>query len=85
MKQSYFILGMISSAMIWGFLFDVLGRRKLLIFGFLVDAIFVFTSAFAQSLPLLLVSKYLQGLMYVFRSINRLHYTTIQHFYILVV
>ncbi|KAL1490775.1 hypothetical protein ABEB36_013418 [Hypothenemus hampei] len=53
--------GMITSAIIWGFLFDVLGRKKLLIFGFLVDAIFVFTSAFSQSLPLLLASKYLQG------------------------
>uniref|UniRef100_A0AAR5QKP3 Major facilitator superfamily (MFS) profile domain-containing protein n=1 Tax=Dendroctonus ponderosae TaxID=77166 RepID=A0AAR5QKP3_DENPD len=53
--------GMISSALIWGFLFDVLGRRKLLILGFLVDAVFVFMSVLTQGLPLLLVSKYLQG------------------------
>lgn len=54
---------MISSAIIWGFLFDVLGRRKLLILGFMLDAIFVFMSVLSQSLPLLIVSKYLQGFM----------------------
>ncbi|XP_066138211.1 synaptic vesicle glycoprotein 2B-like [Euwallacea fornicatus] len=55
--------GMISSAVIWGFLFDVLGRRKLLIIGFILDAIFVFMSVLTQGLTLLLVSKYLQGLI----------------------
>ncbi|CAG9765151.1 unnamed protein product [Ceutorhynchus assimilis] len=55
--------GMITSAMLWGFLFDVLGRKQLLILGFLVDAVFVFTSAFSQSLLLLLITKYLQGLI----------------------
>ncbi|XP_076252229.1 synaptic vesicle glycoprotein 2B-like isoform X1 [Rhynchophorus ferrugineus] len=53
--------GMISSALIWGFLFDVLGRKKLLIIGFLVDSVFVFLSAFSQSLGLLIVCKYFQG------------------------
>ncbi|XP_030746653.1 synaptic vesicle glycoprotein 2B-like [Sitophilus oryzae] len=53
--------GMISSAIIWGFLFDVLGRKKLLVIGFLVDSIFVFTSALTQNIALLLVTKYLQG------------------------
>lgn len=62
-KTKSYISGMISSAIIWGFLFDVLGRRKLLVLGFLLDAIFVFMSVLSQSLPLLIVSKYLQGFM----------------------
>lgn len=54
-------IGMITSALVWGFLFDVLGRKKLLSIGFLVDAIFVFMSAISQDLTLLLISKFLQG------------------------
>ncbi|KAF7285169.1 hypothetical protein GWI33_011708 [Rhynchophorus ferrugineus] len=53
--------GMITSAVIWGFLFDVLGRKRLLVIGFLIDSIFVFTSSLTQNIALLLVTKYLQG------------------------
>ncbi|XP_068910936.1 synaptic vesicle glycoprotein 2B-like isoform X2 [Tenebrio molitor] len=54
-------LGMISSALIWGFLFDTLGRKKLLIIGFILDAIFVIMSWFSQTKILLMVSKFLGG------------------------
>ncbi|RZC39043.1 Sugar tr and/or MFS 1 domain containing protein, partial [Asbolus verrucosus] len=54
-------LGMISSAMIWGFLYDTLGRKKLLMVGFLLDAVFVIMSAFSQTKTLLMVSKFFGG------------------------
>lgn len=54
-------IGMVSSAVVWGFLFDVLGRKKLLTIGFLVDSIFVFTSALSQNFTVLLISKFFQG------------------------
>lgn len=31
--------GMISSAMLWGYLSDTLGRKKILVFGYLLDAV----------------------------------------------
>jgi VNT family MFS transporter (synaptic vesicle glycoprotein 2) len=53
--------GMISSAMIWGFLFDTLGRKKLLTIGFFLNAVFVIMSCFSQTKTLLMVSKFFGG------------------------
>ncbi|XP_018562409.1 synaptic vesicle glycoprotein 2B-like [Anoplophora glabripennis] len=56
-------LGMVLSAPVWGFLFDTLGRRKLLIGGYLLDALFVFISAFTQSFIPLMICKFFGGLI----------------------
>ncbi|XP_018562441.1 synaptic vesicle glycoprotein 2B-like [Anoplophora glabripennis] len=53
--------GMISSAVIWGFLCDTLGRRKLLLIGFLLDALFFLMAASSQSFTLLMIAKFLGG------------------------
>lgn len=62
-KFKMIFVGMILSAPIWGFLFDTLGRRKLLIGGYLLDALFVFMSAFTQSVIPLMICKFFGGLM----------------------
>ncbi|CAG9840030.1 unnamed protein product [Diabrotica balteata] len=53
--------GMISSAFVWGFLCDTLGRRKLLIIGFLLDGLFLMIAALSQNFQLLMVAKFLGG------------------------
>ncbi|KAJ8977731.1 hypothetical protein NQ317_019406 [Molorchus minor] len=55
--------GMITSGPVWGFLFDTLGRKKLLILGFFADACFVVISAFSQSIVPLMICKFLGGLV----------------------
>ncbi|KAK9758798.1 Sugar transporter [Popillia japonica] len=55
-------LGMISGALIWGFLADTLGRKKILIVGYLFDAICVVIAALSQSYEMLLTAKFLTGL-----------------------
>lgn len=59
------IAGMIISAMLWGFLADTLGRKKLLVVGYFLDAIFVMCSGFSQSFEMLITFKFLGGFMYV--------------------
>ncbi|CAH1111066.1 unnamed protein product [Psylliodes chrysocephalus] len=53
--------GMISSAFIWGFLCDTLGRKKLLIIGLLLDGLFLMMAALSQNFILLMVAKFLGG------------------------
>jgi MFS transporter, VNT family, synaptic vesicle glycoprotein 2 len=53
--------GMISSAFLWGFLSDVLGRKKLLVYGYLLDAMFNILCAFSQSFLAILVFKFMGG------------------------
>ncbi|XP_023021405.2 synaptic vesicle glycoprotein 2B isoform X2 [Leptinotarsa decemlineata] len=55
--------GMISSGMIWGFLFDTLGRKKLMVYGYFFNAFFVFGSAFSQSKLQLMICKFLGGVI----------------------
>ncbi|XP_045483324.1 synaptic vesicle glycoprotein 2B-like isoform X2 [Harmonia axyridis] len=54
-------LGMMSSAFFWGYLCDTLGRRKLMITGFFLDACFVIISSMSQTYELLVVTKFLGG------------------------
>jgi MFS transporter, VNT family, synaptic vesicle glycoprotein 2 len=54
---------MISSAFLWGFLSDVLGRKKLLVYGYLLDAMFSIMCALSQSLIAILVFKFMGGFM----------------------
>ncbi|CAH1996788.1 unnamed protein product [Acanthoscelides obtectus] len=55
--------GMISSAFIWGYLCDTLGRKKLLVVGYLLDGLFVIISAFSQNFYVLITTKFLGGLI----------------------
>ncbi|CAH1105289.1 unnamed protein product [Psylliodes chrysocephalus] len=55
--------GMITSSFIWGFLIDMFGRRKLMIFGYFLDATFVLLSGFSQSFTMLLICKFFGGLI----------------------
>ncbi|XP_044761381.1 synaptic vesicle glycoprotein 2B-like isoform X2 [Coccinella septempunctata] len=54
-------IGMISSAFVWGYLCDTLGRKKLLYIGFFLDTLFVLMSSLSQTFTLLMVSKFLGG------------------------
>lgn len=56
---------MISSAIIWGFLYDTLGRKKLLMIGFFLDALIVMASVTSQTKIFLMVTKFLGGFMQV--------------------
>ncbi|RZC36126.1 synaptic vesicle glycoprotein 2C [Asbolus verrucosus] len=54
-------IGMISSAFVWGFLCDTLGRKKLLAIGLFLDGLFVLMSASSQNVTLLMLAKFLGG------------------------
>ncbi|CAH1373070.1 unnamed protein product [Tenebrio molitor] len=56
-------VGMVSSGFVWGFLCDTLGRRKLMVIGYLLDAVFVVMSSFSQNFTLLLIFKFFGGLI----------------------
>ncbi|XP_017030530.1 synaptic vesicle glycoprotein 2B [Drosophila kikkawai] len=53
--------GMISSAVMWGYLADTKGRRNLLILGYAADTFCVLGGAFSQNRIQLMVFKYLGG------------------------
>lgn len=54
---------MIISAFFWGFLSDTLGRQKLLVISFTLDAVFNITAGLAQSFEILLAAKLIAGFM----------------------
>jgi hypothetical protein len=56
---------MISSAFLWGFLGDVLGRKKLLVCGYLLDGLCNICCALSQSYAAILVFKFAGGFMWV--------------------
>ncbi|XP_062124945.1 synaptic vesicle glycoprotein 2C-like isoform X2 [Drosophila sulfurigaster albostrigata] len=55
--------GMIISAIPWGYLSDTKGRRKVLVYGYLLTSICVFGSALSQNFIMLVTFKFLGGLM----------------------
>lgn len=55
--------GMTISAVIWGYLADTKGRKKILYWGYLIDAVCVFGSALSQNFIMLVVFKFLGGLV----------------------
>lgn len=56
---------MITSGLFWGFLADTLGRKKLLIIGYYLDAVMVLCSGLSQSFEMLASFKYFGGFMLV--------------------
>ncbi|XP_069703386.1 synaptic vesicle glycoprotein 2B-like isoform X2 [Periplaneta americana] len=53
--------GMISSALVWGFLSDTLGRRKLLLVGYFLLTFLMVASSFSQAFWILAVFKFIGG------------------------
>ncbi|XP_017872285.1 PREDICTED: synaptic vesicle glycoprotein 2B [Drosophila arizonae] len=53
--------GMISSAILWGYVADTKGRKKLLVYGYLADTICVLGGAISQDVVQLMIFKYLGG------------------------
>lgn len=54
---------MIVSAIGWGYLADTKGRKKLLIYGFLLDVVCVICGAISQSRIQLMIAKFFGGFM----------------------
>lgn len=55
--------GMICSGFVWGFATDFFGRKTILVYGYLFDAIFNLASSFSQVFWTLLIFKFLNGLI----------------------
>lgn len=55
--------GMIASAIVWGYLADTQGRKKILVVGYLADAVCVVCSSLSQNFVMLVSFKFLGGLM----------------------
>lgn len=55
--------GMIASAIVWGYLADTLGRKKILVVGYLLDAVCVVCSSMSQNFLMLVIFKFFGGLM----------------------
>ncbi|KAL5242741.1 hypothetical protein ACI65C_010151 [Semiaphis heraclei] len=54
-------VGMVSSAFVWGFLIDTLGRQKLLFYGILLSGIIEFLSGLVQRFWVLVILKFFCG------------------------
>lgn len=58
-----FLPGMISSAMVWGFLSDTLGRRKIMVWGFFCSGLVEIMAAMSQNFAMLLVTRFASGFL----------------------
>ncbi|CAG5034015.1 unnamed protein product [Parnassius apollo] len=56
--------GMISSAMLWGFLSDTLGRRQILAWGFFCSGVVEIAAAMSQSFTMLLITRFASGFLF---------------------
>ncbi|CAH2040091.1 unnamed protein product, partial [Iphiclides podalirius] len=56
--------GMISSAMVWGFLSDTLGRRQILAWGFFGSGLLEMAAAMSQNFTMLLVTRFASGFLF---------------------
>ncbi|CAK1543749.1 unnamed protein product [Leptosia nina] len=56
--------GMIASAMLWGFLSDTLGRRKILMWGFFCSGLVEVAAAMSQNFTILLVTRFCSGFLF---------------------
>lgn len=57
------LIGMITAAIPWGYLSDILGRRKLLVYGNILDSACMLMCSMTQNVWLLMFFKYLGGIM----------------------
>ncbi|CAH2085953.1 unnamed protein product [Euphydryas editha] len=57
-------IGMISSAVIWGFLSDTLGRKKFLVWGFFCSGLIEIAAALSQNFTMLLVTRFMSGFLF---------------------
>ncbi|XP_045449325.1 synaptic vesicle glycoprotein 2B-like [Melitaea cinxia] len=57
-------IGMISSAVIWGFLSDTLGRKKFLVWGFFCSGLIEIAAAMSQNFTMLLVTRFMSGFLF---------------------
>ncbi|XP_014236296.1 synaptic vesicle glycoprotein 2B-like isoform X1 [Trichogramma pretiosum] len=53
--------GMVSSALLWGFMADVFGRRPILLYGFLADGICNLLCGFSQNFATIVIFKFISG------------------------
>ncbi|XP_013166756.1 PREDICTED: synaptic vesicle glycoprotein 2A-like [Papilio xuthus] len=56
--------GMISSALVWGFLSDTLGRRQILAWGFFCSGLFEIAAAMSQNFTMLLITRFASGFLF---------------------
>lgn len=56
-------VGMVSSAFMWGYLADTLGRKKLLVYGYLLDFFAFLACAISQHFILIMSFKFIEGFM----------------------
>ncbi|XP_026727106.1 synaptic vesicle glycoprotein 2A-like [Trichoplusia ni] len=56
--------GMISSALVWGFLSDTLGRRRIMVWGFFCSGLVEMTAAMSQNFAMLLVTRFSSGFLF---------------------
>ncbi|XP_049870515.1 synaptic vesicle glycoprotein 2C-like [Pectinophora gossypiella] len=56
--------GMISSAMVWGFLSDTLGRRQIMVWGFFCSGLVEAAAAMSQNFAMLLVTRFCSGFLF---------------------
>ncbi|XP_059219149.1 synaptic vesicle glycoprotein 2C [Stomoxys calcitrans] len=71
--------GMISSAIVWGYLADTQGRKKILAWGLLADALCVFCSSLSQNFAMLVTFKFFGGLIVTGPSAVLITYLTELH------
>lgn len=62
-KKNFFVLGMIVSAFFWGYLADTLGRKQILIYGFIADSVCNVICAFSYNVWMLATMKFISGFM----------------------
>ncbi|XP_050510113.1 synaptic vesicle glycoprotein 2B isoform X2 [Diabrotica virgifera virgifera] len=55
--------GMISSGLFWGYLCDALGRKKIIVYGYLVTGFFSVMAAMSTSKGMLMGAKFMSGLI----------------------
>ncbi|XP_059054633.1 synaptic vesicle glycoprotein 2A-like [Achroia grisella] len=56
--------GMISSALVWGFLSDTLGRRRIMVWGFLFTGILEMCVGISQNFIMLLLTRFFSGFFF---------------------
>lgn len=56
-------IGMVLSGFVWGYLADVKGRKKIILYGYMADGICNILTGFSQNFETLVFFKFLTGFM----------------------